>query len=241
MIIDHLHEDEKTLRSCSLTCSAWVPRTRYHLFNSIVFNSRLGLGSLQAWIRVFPELSKSPATYVQSLKLNSDESALIFPLPEGNELEHFRSFRNVSKLTLNNVSFVSFREEHIEQFTTTVRSLVLSRCKEFGHADLLRVVFLFPDLDNLTVGGLSGSSTPKDFVHSRTSPNFQGHLNLSGFRDLQGIVIRGLLESPGGVKFRSVVMDCGRKQEFGEFSLLLGRCASTLKSLLINCSLPSKL
>lgn len=34
-ILDHLHDDPKTLLACSITCSAWVPTTRLHLFYEI--------------------------------------------------------------------------------------------------------------------------------------------------------------------------------------------------------------
>ncbi|KAF9006958.1 hypothetical protein BDQ17DRAFT_250898 [Cyathus striatus] len=32
LIISHLHEDSYSLKSCSLVCRAWVPRSRYYLF-----------------------------------------------------------------------------------------------------------------------------------------------------------------------------------------------------------------
>lgn len=31
-IIDHLHDDDDTLKTCSLVCRAWLPPSRYHLF-----------------------------------------------------------------------------------------------------------------------------------------------------------------------------------------------------------------
>lgn len=38
-IIDFLHDDTPSLCSCSLTCKAFVPSARYHLFSNIVFTS----------------------------------------------------------------------------------------------------------------------------------------------------------------------------------------------------------
>jgi hypothetical protein len=31
-VIDHLHNDNDTLKTCSLVCKAWLPPSRYHLF-----------------------------------------------------------------------------------------------------------------------------------------------------------------------------------------------------------------
>ncbi|KIP01799.1 hypothetical protein PHLGIDRAFT_80071, partial [Phlebiopsis gigantea 11061_1 CR5-6] len=35
MIIDHLHNDKRSLQSCALVCKHWLPASRYHLFHSI--------------------------------------------------------------------------------------------------------------------------------------------------------------------------------------------------------------
>lgn len=35
--IDHLHDDEGALRTCGLVCRAWVPSSRYHLFDIVFF------------------------------------------------------------------------------------------------------------------------------------------------------------------------------------------------------------
>ncbi|KAI0725573.1 hypothetical protein C8Q72DRAFT_580582 [Fomitopsis betulina] len=34
-ILDHLHDDVRTLQACCLTCTAWIPTTRLHLFRYI--------------------------------------------------------------------------------------------------------------------------------------------------------------------------------------------------------------
>lgn len=35
MVVDHLHDDRKTLTTCALVCQAWLSATRHHLFGSI--------------------------------------------------------------------------------------------------------------------------------------------------------------------------------------------------------------
>ena len=34
-VLDHLHDDIDALKACSLTCSAWLPTTRLHLFRVV--------------------------------------------------------------------------------------------------------------------------------------------------------------------------------------------------------------
>ncbi|KAK0447813.1 uncharacterized protein EV420DRAFT_1246316, partial [Desarmillaria tabescens] len=34
-IIDFLHRDHKALEACSLVCRAWIPASRFHLFECI--------------------------------------------------------------------------------------------------------------------------------------------------------------------------------------------------------------
>ena len=37
MIIDHLHDDKKTLKMCSLVCKGWVPSSSFHLFSKFTW------------------------------------------------------------------------------------------------------------------------------------------------------------------------------------------------------------
>lgn len=61
-IIDFLHDDKGALFSCSLTCQAWLPAARYHLFNHVTVVGRLQLFSL------FLDFAKGVRPYVRSLR-----------------------------------------------------------------------------------------------------------------------------------------------------------------------------
>ncbi|KAF8530776.1 hypothetical protein JB92DRAFT_3105997 [Gautieria morchelliformis] len=39
-VIDHLHDDLPSLRACCLTCRAWVPSARFHIFYNIVLSAK---------------------------------------------------------------------------------------------------------------------------------------------------------------------------------------------------------
>ncbi|KAI0713960.1 hypothetical protein C8Q76DRAFT_593011, partial [Earliella scabrosa] len=55
-IIDQLHDNAPTLRSCALVCSGWLPRSRVYLFREVKFASLRQLHSLVHVLRGNPAL-----------------------------------------------------------------------------------------------------------------------------------------------------------------------------------------
>ncbi|KAH9922702.1 uncharacterized protein B0H18DRAFT_879070, partial [Fomitopsis serialis] len=37
-VIDHLHDDPRTLAACALVCRAWVPSSRMHQFHTVILH-----------------------------------------------------------------------------------------------------------------------------------------------------------------------------------------------------------
>ena len=67
LVIDHLHNDPKTLKQCSLVSGSWANRTRKDRFKKIGFKD----GSwLPRWKKDFPNLSNSPAPHTKFLYLS---------------------------------------------------------------------------------------------------------------------------------------------------------------------------
>jgi hypothetical protein len=66
-IVDLLHDERETLRSCCLVSKSWVPRSRRHLFGMIrlVYPTEI-----QRWTEAFPDPAISPAYYTRSLLVN---------------------------------------------------------------------------------------------------------------------------------------------------------------------------
>ncbi|KAL6305965.1 hypothetical protein BKA93DRAFT_189788 [Sparassis latifolia] len=82
-IIDYLWEDLWALRACSLTCRAWLPTTRLHMFNSVYLS---GARRYLPFADLLTASATSPiglAHYVRELTLNDaiSEEAFIACLP----------------------------------------------------------------------------------------------------------------------------------------------------------------
>ncbi|KAF9789318.1 hypothetical protein BJ322DRAFT_530563 [Thelephora terrestris] len=63
-IIDILRHQPRTLSQCCLVSKSWVPRTRKHLFGTIIVRAR---ADLAAWDKAFPNPLDSPASYTRFL------------------------------------------------------------------------------------------------------------------------------------------------------------------------------
>jgi len=93
LIIDHLHDERVTLKTCCVVSKSCVPRTRKHLFAHVEFhhlNSPIGL-----WKKVFPDPSNSPAHHTHSLHV--DERLTNFVKYVG-VVDWIRAFHNVEHL-----------------------------------------------------------------------------------------------------------------------------------------------
>ncbi|KDQ59761.1 hypothetical protein JAAARDRAFT_205736 [Jaapia argillacea MUCL 33604] len=99
IIIDHLHNDHPTLRSCSLTCRDWVASSRSHLFRVITLERAGDARRLQQLMTTSPGL----AQYVRQLVIsdpNVDSSWMA-------EILHLRPcFEQLEGLLLHRVNFL---------------------------------------------------------------------------------------------------------------------------------------
>lgn len=64
-VIDQLHADRNALKACGLTCRAWLPRSRYHLFRSITLDP----GHIGDAFRRLIHSSPIIATYVKDVEI----------------------------------------------------------------------------------------------------------------------------------------------------------------------------
>ena len=69
-ILDHLHDTKRILVKCSLVCRAWLPTTRYHIFENIDLWSRAEFDRLYSLVGA-SKLDTLPkaALYVRNLEI----------------------------------------------------------------------------------------------------------------------------------------------------------------------------
>ncbi|KAF8480618.1 hypothetical protein JB92DRAFT_2611097, partial [Gautieria morchelliformis] len=65
-VIDHLHDDSPSLRACCLTCRAWAPSARFHIFHDIVLSEAERADALAVHLETSPHISP----LVRSLTIN---------------------------------------------------------------------------------------------------------------------------------------------------------------------------
>ncbi|KAF8486581.1 hypothetical protein JB92DRAFT_2547039, partial [Gautieria morchelliformis] len=56
-VIDHLHDDPPSLRACCLTCHAWAPSSRFHIFHDIVLSDAERADGLAEHLETSPHIS----------------------------------------------------------------------------------------------------------------------------------------------------------------------------------------
>ncbi|KAF8529406.1 hypothetical protein JB92DRAFT_2696447, partial [Gautieria morchelliformis] len=56
-VIDHLHDDSPSLRACCITCRAWAPSARFHIFHDIIVPSAKRANALAAILETSPHIS----------------------------------------------------------------------------------------------------------------------------------------------------------------------------------------
>jgi hypothetical protein len=155
-IIDQLHSDKPSLRACSLTCNAWVPRSRYHLLHYIglyPFNVQNFLDILSS--------TASPGSYVRTLKINEGRGRYrteprwlsdALPLLAKHMLE-------ITKLDIDLMEWHLLDEAARAGITSgfqSVEILVLTNVKFKMFTQLANLVASFPSLKSLSCDGLSG-------------------------------------------------------------------------------------
>ncbi|KAF8515428.1 hypothetical protein JB92DRAFT_3095910 [Gautieria morchelliformis] len=56
-VVDHLHDDSPSLRACCITCRAWAPSARFHLFQDIIVLSAKRANALAVILETSPHIS----------------------------------------------------------------------------------------------------------------------------------------------------------------------------------------
>jgi len=234
-IVDLLHGEPEALKACCLVSKSWVSRTRKHLFVRVLFRSA---DDLEAWRATFPDPANSPASYSLALSVCS-------PAVPGADTEagglirsfsHIESLHVAAEINLDNaeVSLAPFRG--ISPTLKSLRVYSFFLCPQVF--DLVRS---FPLLEDLALTGMNnsldddgGPHEPQTIIPS-TSPPLTGCLDL--ITPSMGYAVRRLVDIPNGIHFRKLMLSWFLEEDFRWIMELILRCADTLESLDIGCSL----
>jgi len=158
-VIDHLHNDRKSLMACSLTCRNWVPTSRCHLYCEVLLHKPALFAGFKRLLQARPLLG----SYVRILRISKLDKASavdlaqvegILPMILGylDNLDFFGGFLlSTSASVLRSVP-----EER------SVTELSLQYCEFPALEDLARLFYSCPRLQSLELCGVCWASTSCD-------------------------------------------------------------------------------
>ena len=155
-IIDYLHDNKRTLRSCTLVCKTWIYRARFHLFSRLEVTSQDIVERLIRAKYVIPFIRH---IYLQPSQIN------LQVLPRV-------GFENIQSLTLMGGRFRPMDDPVLSILCNTFSSVVTLEVRNgmFDNlASLVRVVCAFSHLRTLDIYGDTSADLP-------TSLNLSTHL-----------------------------------------------------------------
>jgi hypothetical protein len=232
LVTDNLSDEPSTLKACCLVSKSWVPRTRRHLFASVLLDSdpNESTTTLDRWVETFPDPSNSPARYTRNLIIYGLDA-----VTAATNRAHawVRSFNCIEKLVVDTSLWddVDVSLVRLHGFSPTLKSLCVDR-SSIPLSEVINLACSFPLLEDLafrssppTVPSRDPESTPL------TSPKFTGFLLLKG---KMAPMIRRLLALPGGLHFSQITMGC---VNFESMASLISGCSHTLESFSLDCGL----
>ena len=239
VVVDHLHDEQTALRACCLVSKSWVPRSRTHLFAHI----ELADGSVQSWLKAFPDPLNSPAHYTRTLTIH-DHDALAVAGPVVAQWICAFPFHNVVDLNIHSDSRGSGNDRislvPFHGLSPTVRSLRLT-LSHAQPAEVFSLICSFPLLEDFTLLDFGYWNGVDVWTPPPTSPRLTGSLELRSVIRGIGPITRQLLDLPNGLNFTKIVLTClddGRN--FKSITDLVSRCSNTLESLDISDYCPGE-
>ena len=232
VVIDQLYNDVNSLRTCALASSSWLPTSRYHLFNDVLFGDE---ASILRWTQTFPAPSGIPS-YVENLHVScasllddaSDVSLDISTFTRlkglfigGNEVTPTRYRRLLSRNYFQRITLLPSKS--LRTFSLSFPVVPVS--------DVISVVRHFPRLDDLYLKVFAVLPSD-DTVDTKTeaSPSLCGTLTLVSHLNYRPI-IRNLLALPGGIHFTRLNLAVLRDDELPNLRELVDACSQTITSL----------
>ncbi|GJE87620.1 F-box protein [Phanerochaete sordida] len=195
-IVDFLHDDRQSLKSCSLTCRSWYPAARFHLYDRVYLSSPAAACTLQELLHESPYVGQftqhlvmakvAPQATPDPHKDNGQEPALRTWEPL------FSALPNVHQLGISWLEIdIAFQSALLHNFVQTTE-LTLQYCRFPSFGGFASVLHSFPSLQQCTLRGISWETSPElllsDPVEERAAHICIKNLTLGRDLDLQLLV-----------------------------------------------------
>ena len=247
-IVDLLLDEPEALKACCLSSKLWIPRARKHLFAKIELRSKK---DFESWKKAFPDPSNSPADHTHTISVRCAPLVSMADVRAGGLIQ---TFPRVVRLKLDWIRDSSERlsqraaTEELKRmsltpfygFSSTLKSLHL-RLSPLPCGQIFDFVRASPLLEDLTLFGLLLPSSEGGDLHgpqiaaSPTSPALTGCLDLH-IRAGIGPSARQLLDLPGGLHFRKLMLSWFREGDLRWVTELVVRCTNTLEYIGLECT-----
>lgn len=221
--IDHLWDDPKSLEACSLTCRAWVPSSRLHLFRTVRVRNTEDCTSLSLLLESSPVIARC----VRKLTICAEYAGFD---ADGRGMEDdawvneasglLKKLTRVNSLALSRVAWSSLHSETKLAFAElfkTVKYLFLFEVRFDASGDVLDFLSAFPELNELYFHGVSWtheSPTPQLLAPRSQGDEERMHLSYLFLdpRSSPTLVTEWLLNHPSEQRLRNIQL-CWREIE----------------------------
>ena len=196
-IIDHLHNDPKSLSACALTARDWLPSARYHRFRSIRLRSAKKIDSFHQFSKVAPGL----LPYYQEAII-CDNSGYVPPSVLEAAVNACLTLPNLERIKFNNrISASTSRVVTIlSPIANKITTLNLSGTLFASSNDFWPLICSLPILDAVQACGVTfGSIDETAFLPANTYEPPITTFRVSTSR--QGFVIEQLINPPFPLRF----------------------------------------
>lgn len=150
-VIDYLHYDQNSLRSCAMVTRAWLPSCRFHLLDETTIVGSEGFETL------LMRLKESPEVGLYLRRLNISIFLPIPPSPYGElsrVLDFIAAAPKLNSLTLSNTDWSLDVLTTVPPLTAaSVRDLSIESCTFAVPATLAHLLDAFPSLKRLSIQG----------------------------------------------------------------------------------------
>lgn len=221
--IDHLWDDPKSLEACSLTCRAWVPTSRLHLFRTVRVRSAEDCTSLSSLLESSPVIARCVRKlticaeypgYDGEARRTEDDSWI------NDASGLLKKLTRVNSLALSRLGWSSLlpgTKLAFAELFKAVKTLFLFEVRFDASGDVLDVLSAFPELNELYFHGVSWtheSPTPQLLAPRHEGDEERMHLTYLFLdpRSSPTLVTEWLLNHPSEQRLRTIQL-CWREIE----------------------------